>query len=69
MFRPDVVEKFKEHTADWYALSDEQKVESLIARVRIWVEADGFSVAEVELAMNLALNAMTIIRASGTEAA
>ncbi|MBW7903009.1 MAG: hypothetical protein H3C26_16120 [Rhodocyclaceae bacterium] len=62
MFPPEVVEELKKHKSNWDVLSESQKVESLISRVRILVGASEFSADEVELAMDLAVSALTTMR-------
>ena len=54
--------QLREMKSDWDSMTEPQKVENIISRVRLWVRHNNLSAAEIELAMDIGLNALHIVR-------
>ncbi len=64
MSSPELMSQLQQMKAGWDRLSDAQKIENLLSRLRLWVDEPGFTPEEVELAMDIGFNAVAIVRAS-----
>lgn len=60
----ELMSQLQQMKADWDRLSDAQKIENLISRLRLWINDPGFTPDEVEMAMDIGINAVCIVRAS-----
>lgn len=68
MSSPELMIQLRQMRSDWDRLSDAQKIENLLSRLRLWIDAPGFTPDEVEMAMDIGLNAMAIVRAKNKKA-
>lgn len=64
MMNPSLSVELRAMKSNWASLSDEQKVENVISRVRLWVTESRLTPDEVELALNIGFNALAIVRVS-----
>ena len=68
MSSPELMSQLQQMKSDWCRLSDAQKIENLLSRLRLWLDAPGFTPEEIEMAMDIGLNAVAIVRAKNKKA-
>lgn len=68
MRSPELMSQLQQMKSDWCQLSDAQKIENLLSRLRLWLDAPGFTPDEIEMAMDIGLNAVAIVRAKNKKA-